>query len=65
MFDSTFEKVYRYEPDVDYDEVVQQFNKTIEMGDKQERNALLIRHGGIYSLLAKREYQQYVKRRIH
>lgn len=55
---SDFAEAYGYDGNIDYTKEVELWNKATEEGDKQAQRELLDRHGGIISLIAKRQYQR-------
>ena len=57
MRDLEFESRYGYDENINYIDVVEQYNELVEQGRQDEAKSLLRVHGGIISLCGKRDYQ--------
>lgn len=62
---SDFREAYNYDSSIDYSKEVEKWNKATEEGNKQAQRELIDRHGGIISLLAKRQYQTDRREELH
>lgn len=53
-----------YNPNVDYEEAINQFNKLIECGKRKEAGLFTGKYGGIIAMILNRERQREERRKL-
>ena len=61
-FYANFDAANSYDPNVDYNEVLNEYNRLVDEKNVAEALALLKKHGGIISLIGKIHYNQNYNR---